>query len=1145
MVPSECSEESMINPFLETEEYKKLHQVFCEGRGPVSVIGTVDPVKAQLIASLSGDDGWCLVVTNDESHAKAMVRDLKAFQVPGWYYPAKDFLFYQADTQGTLITRQRVEVLQHLMEDPHGAVVTTIDALMDKVLERESFQKSVLTIAPGQELDLEELSTKLTELGYERLPEVEAMGEFSIRGGIVDIFPFTAENPMRIELWDTEVDNIRSFDVASQRSLDNLEQVEIYPASDRAGVYHDAQREVSLLDYFREDAPVFLDEPDRLKERGEAVENEFRESFLARLEQAKHHVKLAAQLEESGIHDLEKKDPDKLIYSIEHITERLKRPKTVAFSALGNNVKAFSENFSITINTTEVTPYRTGFELLIKDLKQWQKEQYRIVLLSPSKTRASRLAQNLRDYELRAYCPDPDQIVTEEDQGAIMVLFGSLNSGYRFPEGKFVLLTEGDMFGNQGEVRKKRKQKKLDGRRIAKLSELSPGDYVVHEEHGIGIYRGIERIESDGVEKDYISIEYGDGGKLYFPATKLDRIQKYAGAEAKAPRLNKLDNNDWKKTRSRVQNAVKEIARDLVKLYAARQNASGYKFGHDTLWQQEFEELFPYEETADQTLAIEATKADMESHKIMDRLICGDVGYGKTEIALRAAFKAVQDSKQVAYLVPTTILAQQVYNTFVERMKGFPVNIELLCRFRTPHQIRESITKLKNGQADIVIGTHRILSKDLSFKDLGLLIVDEEQRFGVTHKEKIKNLKKNVDVLTLTATPIPRTLHMSLVGIRDMSVLEEPPIDRVPIQTYVMEYNDELVREAIERELSRGGQVYYVHNRVNNIADVASHLMKICPNARISYAHGQMSESQLEDIMLQFINGEIDVLVSTTIIETGLDIPNANTLIINDADRMGLSQLYQLRGRVGRSNRTAYAFLMYRRGKSLTEESEKRLKAIKEFTQLGSGIRIAMRDLEIRGAGNVLGAEQHGHMDSVGYDLYCKLLNTAVMEEKGELREEDSFETTITCNIDAFIPDSYITDEAQKLDAYKKISSIQSEEDYSDIEDELTDRYGEVPRACENLLTVARIRALAHQCFITDIEIEKGRYKMVFRNNADIKAEEIPKLITEQRGQLRFSGGMNPILLFTGRAADAPFNLLKTCDDVMVLLHRIRRDEKR
>ncbi len=1132
----------MINPFLESEEYKKLHQVFCDGRGPVSVVGTVNPVKAQLIASLSGEDGWCLIVTNDESHAKALVRDLRAFHMPGWYYPAKDFLFYQADTQGTLITRQRVEVLQHLMEDAGGAVVTTIDALMDKVLERESFRKSVLTIAPEQELELDRLGEQLVALGYERLPEVEAMGEFSIRGGIVDIFPFTAENPIRIELWDTEVDNIRSFDVESQRSIDKLDKVEIYPASDRDSVYHDPHREVSLLDYFREDAAVYLDEPDRLKERGEAVENEFRESFLARLEQAKHHVKLAARFEEQGLNQENVQDPDKLIYSIESIMERLKRSRTVAFSTLGNNLKEFPTGLTITINTTEVTPYRSGFELLIKDLKQWQKEECRIVLLSPSKTRASRLAQNLRDYELRAYCPDPNQIETEEDRGAIQVLFGSLNSGYRFPDANFVLLTEGDMFGNQSEVRKKRKQTKIHGQRIAKLSELSPGDYVVHEEHGIGIYRGIERIESDGVEKDYISIEYGDGGKLYFPATKLDRIQKYASAEAKAPRLNKLDNNDWKKTRSRVQNAVKEIARDLVKLYAARQNATGYQFGRDTLWQQEFEELFPYEETADQTLAIEATKSDMESHKIMDRLICGDVGYGKTEIALRAAFKAVQDSKQVAYLVPTTILAQQVYNTFVERMKGFPVNIELLCRFRTPHQIKESIEKLKNGQADIVIGTHRILSKDLSFRDLGLLIIDEEQRFGVTHKEKIKNLKKNIDVLTLTATPIPRTLHMSLVGIRDMSVLEEPPIDRVPIQTYVMEYNDELVREAIEREMSRGGQIYFVHNRVNNIADIASHLMKLCPDARISYAHGQMSESQLEDIMLQFINGEIDVLVSTTIIETGLDIPNANTLIINDADRMGLSQLYQLRGRVGRSNRTAYAFLMYRRGKSLTEESEKRLKAIKEFTQLGSGIRIAMRDLEIRGAGNVLGAEQHGHMEAVGYDLYCKLLNTAVLEEKGELKEEERFETAVTCNIDAFIPDTYITDESQKLDAYKKISSIQSEEDYSDIEDELTDRYGEVPKACENLLMVARIRALAHQCGITDVEIEKGRFRLVFRKNAEIRSEEIPKLIMESHGQLRFNGGMNPILAFTARTADAPFSLLKTCDDVMVLLSRIHKE---
>lgn len=1208
----------MINPFLKTESYQALQQALTDGVGPLAVTGTVDPVKAQLLVSLrntgktsaraaakNGKRPWKLLVVKDEATGKRFVRDIHAFSEQAWYYPAKDFLFYQADTQGTLITRQRVEVLKHIMEDDGGVVVASIDALMDRVLGRENFSESVLTVEPGMTMEMEALSTKLSRLGYERVVEVDAMGEYSIRGGIVDVYPFTSENPVRIEFWDTEVDGIRTFDAETQRSIDTLDSVEIYPASDRAGSAAGEKQEVSLLDYFDERTLLFLDEPDRLRERGTVVETEFRESFEARVEEMQHHAKLAATLEAQGLAEKDERDPDKLIYGIDQIMERLDTPRTIAFSALGTNLSVLKTKQSVHFETAEVTPYnKSGFEMLLKDLQRWQSEQYQIVLLSPSRTRASRLAQNLRDYDLRAYCPDVPEANADavsadgaagtgnlagasassagakqsttalasgkaanmrsgqgsslsaqildvagreiraaheaETRGAIMVMFGVLNTGYQFPAERFVLLTEGDMFGNTNAVQKKRKQKKLDGQHIAKLSELSVGDYVVHEDHGIGIYRGIERIESQGVTKDYIKIEYGDGGNLYLPATRLEGIQKYAGAEATKPKLNRLGGTEWTKTRSRVQHAVKEIARDLVKLYAARQSESGCQFGPDTVWQKEFEEMFPYEETVDQDLAIEAVKQDMESHKIMDRLICGDVGYGKTEVALRAAFKAVQDSKQVAYLVPTTILAQQIYNTFVERMKGFPVNIALLCRFRTPQQIRKSLDDLKAGRVDVVIGTHRLLSKDVEFRNLGLLIVDEEQRFGVTHKERIKNLKKNVDVLTLTATPIPRTLHMSLVGIRDMSVLEEPPIDRVPIQTYVMEYNDELVREAINRELARNGQVYYVYNRVSNIADVAGHVQKLCPEARIAYAHGQMSETQLEDIMLRFINGEVNVLVSTTIIETGLDIPNANTMIIQDADRMGLSQLYQIRGRVGRSNRTAYAFLMYRRGKMLTEESEKRLKAIREFTQLGSGIRIAMRDLEIRGAGNVLGAEQHGHMEAVGYDLYCKLLNTAVKEEKGELQEQPGFDTQIDCDIDAFIPDTYIPNESQKLDVYKRISSIENEEDYSEMQDELIDRFGEIPKPCANLLRIALLRAEAHRSYATEVDIRKGSWKILLDPKARIRVEEIPALVREQQGRLRFVTGKQAMLVFRQSAREKAWTLLETMDDAEKTLKRLQ-----
>ena len=681
-----------------------------------------------------------------------------------------------------------------------------------------------------------------------------------------------------------------------------------------------------------------------------------------------------------------------------------------------------------------------------------------------------------------------------------MTAYGHIAEGYEYPMLKFTVIAESDIFGK---AKKKKKRKIYEGRKIQNFSELKPGDYVVHENHGLGIYQGIEKIEVDKITKDYMKIAYAKGGNLYIPATQLDLIQKYASADAKKPKLNRLGSQEWVKTKKRVRGAVKVIAKDLVELYAVRQNQEGYVYGPDTVWQQEFEEMFPFEETEDQMHAIEAVKKDMESKKIMDRLICGDVGYGKTEVAIRAAFKAVQEDKQVVYLVPTTILAQQHYNTFVQRMKEFPVRVDLMCRFRTPSQQKKTIQDLKKGLVDIVIGTHRVLSKDVEFKNLGLLIIDEEQRFGVQHKEKIKKMKENVDVLTLTATPIPRTLHMSLIGIRDMSVLEEAPEERMPIQTYVMEYNDEMVREAIERECARQGQVYYVYNRVEDIADVAGRIQKLVPDVNVAYAHGQMREHELEKIMYDFINGEIDVLVSTTIIETGLDISNVNTMIIHDADRLGLSQLYQLRGRVGRSNRMAYAFLLYRRNKLLKEVAEKRLAAIREFTDLGSGFKIAMRDLEIRGAGNLLGAEQHGHMEAVGYDLYCKMLNEAVKQLKGEMEEED-FTTTIDLNVDAFIPDSYIPNEYQKLDIYKRIAAIESDEEREDMEEELIDRFGDSPKKVGTLLEVAALKARAHKLYVTTIEQKGDMYTFTMYEHAKVQPERIPKLIELFRGSLTF-----------------------------------------
>jgi transcription-repair coupling factor (superfamily II helicase) len=805
--------------------------------------------------------------------------------------------------------------------------------------------------------------------------------------------------------------------------------------------------------------------------------------------------------EEKGMQNL----PEQWLCEYAAIQKELNKWNCIALSALEPKKAGwkFTESFYITAKS--VNSYNSSFELLVKDLHQYKKQGYRICLLCGSRTRASRLAGDLQEEGLNSFCgQDYDRVI---QPGEIMVAYGHAKRGFEYPLIKFAVMTESDIFGQE---QKKKKKKTYNGQRIQDFAELSIGDYVVHEKHGLGIYRGIEKVEVDKVAKDYIKIEYRDKSNLYILATQLDVLQKYSGADtAKAPKLNKLGTQEWNRTKSKVRGAVKDIARELVELYAIRQEKEGFVCGPDTVWQREFEEMFPYEETEDQLAAIEDTKRDMESTKIMDRLICGDVGYGKTEIALRAAFKAVQESRQVVYLVPTTILAQQHYNTFVQRMKDFPVRVELMCRFRTSAQQKKTIEGLKKGMVDIVIGTHRVLSKDVEFKNLGLLIIDEEQRFGVTHKEKIKQLKKDVDVLTLTATPIPRTLHMSLIGIRDMSVLEEPPMDRMPIQTYVMEYDEETVREAISRELRRGGQVYYVYNRVTDIADVTQRISKLVPDARVDFAHGQMSERELERVMYSFINGEIDVLVSTTIIETGLDISNVNTMIIHDSDRYGLSQLYQLRGRIGRSNRTAYAFLMYRQNMVLKETAEKRLSAIREFTDLGSGFKIAMRDLELRGAGNILGARQHGHMNAVGYDLYCKMLSEAVKETKGIQTMED-FETTIDLTMDAFIPDSYISNEFQKLDIYKRIAGIETQEEYDDMLEELLDRFGEPSKAVLNLLAIARLKAMAHRAYITEIKQLGKDVRITLYEQAKLDTTQIPELMKPYNRRLQIRSEKEP-----------------------------------
>lgn len=1076
---------AFLTPLQGLAEFEQIKEKSKTNKGILQVSGCMESQKSHLMYGLSGIAPYRLILAEDERRAREIYEDYRFYDRKVYSYPAKDLLFFQADIHGNLLIRQRMKVIKALLEEKELTVVTSIDGCMDFLESLEKIKEQLIHYESDSTVDTEQLKNQLVALGYERVGQVEMPGQFSVRGGIVDIYCLTEENPWRIELWGDEIDSIRSFDPESQRSLENLEELTIYPAVEHIG----DKDMVSFLDYFPEERTIiFLDEPNRLTEKGGAVEEEYRQSRMHR--------------EEKGSRNL----PENWLCSFEQLQKELNKRNCISVCALEPKQAGWKVREKFYLEVKSISAYNNSFELLVKDLHQYKKQEYRIALLSGSRTRAERLAKDLQEEGLAAfYGQDYDREICP---GEIMVVYGHAKKGFEYPLIKFAVMTESDIFGQ--EQKKKKKKKNYSGSRIQDFAELSIGDFVVHEKHGLGIYRGIEKVEVDRIVKDYIKIEYRGGSNLYIPATQLDCLQKYSGADAaKAPKLNKLGTQEWNKTKSKVRGAVKNIAKELVELYAVRQEKEGYVCGPDTVWQREFEEMFPYEETEDQLSAIEDAKRDMESTRIMDRLICGDVGYGKTEVALRAAFKEVQESRQVAYLAPTTILAQQIYNTFVQRMKEFPVRVELLCRFRTPAQQKKAIEDLKKGQVDVIIGTHRILSKDVQFKNLGLLIVDEEQRFGVTHKEKIKQLKKDVDVLTLTATPIPRTLHMSLIGIRDMSVLEEPPMDRMPIQTYVMEYDEETVREAINRELRRGGQVYYVYNRVTDIADVALRIAKLVPDARVDFAHGQMSERELENVMYSFVNGDIDVLVSTTIIETGLDISNVNTMIIHDSDRYGLSQLYQLRGRIGRSNRTAYAFLMYRKNVMLKETAEKRLAAIREYTDLGSGFKIAMRDLELRGAGNLLGAQQHGHMNAVGYDLYCKMLNEAVKEAKGIHTMED-FETSVDLNVDAYIPDSYISNEFQKLDIYKRIAGIETQQDYDDMLEELLDRFGEPGKAVLNLLAIAKLKAIAHQGYVTEIKQTGKTVRFTLYEKARLNTEGFPALMQKYRRGLQFKNEQEP-----------------------------------
>ena len=1111
---------ALLAPLAELADYEEIRKNRTKENGMIQISGCVNTQKIHLLSGIGSGCGYKLVVFSNEEKAKKAYEEYLLFGEETYLYPARDLLFYYADIKGKTLTNRRMEVLRAIAEkkkEEPVTVITTMDAFLDGIISPDEIQKNRIHITGEDTVDLTKLEQDLTALGYERESQIEAPGQFAVRGGIIDVFPLAEEMPVRIELWGNEIDSIRMFDAKSQRSIENISEITIYPASENCFGNNGL---VSFLKYFPENETLlFYDEPHRLQETAETVEAEYTESLKNRAD---------AGMKEEGEEELR-------VFQTKDIISEMNRYSGIGLTTLESKCGLFKVRSVYTVQAKGVNPYNNSFELLTRDLKRLKRNGYRVVLLSGSRTRAKRLAEDLRDYDLSSFYSEDMQ--REVKPGEIMAAYGYASEGYEYPMLKFVVISESDIFGRK---KKKKKRKKYEGQRIQDFAELKPGDYVVHENHGIGVYKGIEKIEVEKIVKDYMKIVYAEGGVLYIPVAQMDLIQKYAGADAKKPRLNKLGTIQWGKTKSQVKKAVQIVAKDLVELYAVRQQSEGFVYGPDTVWQKEFEEMFPFEETDDQLQAIEDTKHDMESKKIMDRLICGDVGYGKTEIAIRAAFKAVQEGKQVVCLVPTTILAQQHYNTFVQRLKEFPVRIDLLCRFRSAAEQKKTIEDTKKGFVDILIGTHRVLSKDVVFKDLGLLIIDEEQRFGVTHKEKIKKLKENIDVLTLTATPIPRTLHMSLIGIRDMSVLEEAPNERMPIQTYVMEYNDEMVREAITRELARDGQVYYVYNRVNDIADVAGRIQSLVPDANVAFAHGQMKERELEDIMYDFINGDIDVLVSTTIIETGLDIPNANTMIIQDADRFGLSQLYQLRGRVGRSNRMAYAFLLYQRDKLLKEVAEKRLSAIREFTDLGSGIKIAMRDLEIRGAGNLLGEAQSGHMEAVGYDLYCKMLNEAVRQLKGG-PEAETFTTLIDLNVDAYIPEYYIKNEYQKLDIYKRIAAIESEEELEDMTEELIDRFGDIPKKVQQLLVIASLKSLAHSVYVTAIEQKGEEIRFTMYEKAKIDPSGIPKFLDSYKNDLIFRAEEPPYFLYCRKGRNKKSNTENVLDTVRRILEDLKK----
>lgn len=1134
-----------------------LIQAFSADRDFQSVVaGVRSGMKEQLLAGLAGSSRQVmmaslfleserplLVITHNMFAAQKIFEDLAELisDENVLLYPAQELMAAEAAIASPEIMARRIDVLTKLASGYRGIIVAPLAGIRRLLPVKEVFQASPMTVKQDDILHLETFLARMAELGYERVDRVEAKGEMSVRGGIIDFYPLTSPTAVRIELFDDEVNSIRSFDAGDQRSLEKFDSITITPcreiladrqrlgsaanaafellqaqlekmtdrkAKDKLleGIGHDIElmREgmffsglyqyISLLyperhtlfDYMPGDTVVLVDEPGRLLETAKQLERDEAEWMTHSLEEGKSLPAFVLS-----------KSVDSLLYK--------KAFPTIYSSLFLRQVPQTQPQNIISFTSRAMQNFHGQMNLLKSEMERWKKSGNKVMLIASGEERQDRVRRVLQDYGI------------EEP----MLLDGNLQSGFEMPSLKIVVITESEMF-----TQKQRKARKVDKKlenaeRIKNYQELKIGDYVVHVNHGIGKYVGIGTLVVDGIHKDYLHILYAGGDKLSVPIEQIDLVQKYIGSEEKEPKVYKLGGADWNRVKTKVRNSVKDIADDLIKLYAERQSTTGYSYSKDSAYHHEFDSLFPYDETQDQLRATDEIKRDMEQPRPMDRLLCGDVGYGKTEVAIRAAFKAAIDGKQVAVLVPTTILAQQHYETFRERFSGFPFQIEVLSRFRTKKEQNETIKGVKRGAVDIIIGTHRLLSQDVVFKDLGLLIVDEEQRFGVSHKEKLKRLKANVDVLTLTATPIPRTLHMSMLGVRDLSVIETPPENRFPVQTYVVEHSNALVREAIERELAREGQVYYLFNRVQGITQIADQIGALVPAARIAVAHGQMSEQELEKTILDFLDGEFDVLVSTSIIETGVDIPNVNTLIVHDADKMGLSQLYQLRGRVGRSNRIAYAYFTYQRDKVLTEVAEKRLQSIKEFTELGSGFKIAMRDLAIRGAGNLLGAEQHGFIASVGFDLYSQMLAEEIAKQKLLLTgdhtpERKEFNMTVDINIDAYLPSDYIYDSMQKIEIYKKVAGTRTLSEADDLYDELLDRFGEPPQAVMNLLTVSRLKIYGAEYHIESLQQKNDDFILNVHGdqNGRIDGHKLFDIANKYENRIKLTAGTQLTIIF-------------------------------